>query len=168
MAALINKLKDVIAPNHAPESEERGRSSGTHTPTHPSHLNPAHADQPRSVSRGRSAPGLVPTGRGGAGNMSRSRVRDGSAPTESLAEVEAARSRSRSRARAGHHGEDLPVASGRGGLGNVHSEKERVGSREREARIEEEEREVERKFEEKHQHDKFLSGRGGAGNAAHA
>lgn len=97
--------------------------------------------------------------------MSRSRVRDGAEPTETPAELDAARSRSRSRIRAQHHGEDFPVASGRGGLGNVLAQNgEKAGSREREQKIEEEDREIEKTFEQKHAHDKFLGGRGGAGN----
>ncbi|GAA5907489.1 hypothetical protein JCM6882_003874 [Rhodosporidiobolus microsporus] len=160
MAALLGKIKEAISPSHPETDGERGRAA--HAPAHPSHLNPDHADAPRSQSRGR---GLVATGRGGAGNMSRSRVRDGSQPSESAADVDAARSRSRSRVRAQHHGEDLPLASGRGGLGNVYEGKDKAGSREREARIEEEDREIEKKFQDKHAHDKYLSGRGGAGNA---
>ncbi|TNY23886.1 hypothetical protein DMC30DRAFT_346646, partial [Rhodotorula diobovata] len=141
---------------------DRGRQS--HAPAHGSHLNPANADQPRTESRGRN---LVATGRGGAGNMSRSRVRDGSQPTESPAEVAAARSRSRSRARAHHHGEDYPVPTGRGGLGNVRGESQDARSREREMALEREDKEVEKRFAEKHRDDKWLSGRGGAGNTAH-
>ncbi|GAA5962202.1 hypothetical protein JCM8115_006628 [Rhodotorula mucilaginosa] len=101
---------------------------------------------------------------GGAGNMSRSRVRDGSEPSESAADLAAARSRSRSRARALHHGEDLPVAHGRGGAGNVAAEKRDAASRERERKIEEEDAEAEARFAEKHKNDEHLVGRGGLGN----
>ncbi|GAA5995426.1 uncharacterized protein JCM10292_005165 [Rhodotorula paludigena] len=162
MAALLGKIKSAVS-GHSDADSERGRAS--HTPAHHSHLNPAHADEPRAESRGR---GLTATGRGGAGNMSRSRVRDGSQPAESAADVAAARSRSRSRARAHHHGEDLPVAAGRGGLGNVRSQsKGPAGSKERERAIEEEDKAVEARFAEKHKDDKWIGGRGGAGNVTH-
>ncbi|GAA5868543.1 hypothetical protein JCM3774_005423 [Rhodotorula dairenensis] len=157
MASLLHKIKSAVNPvNH----EDRGRPF---TPAHHSHLNPDHADEPRSMSRGRES-GITPTGRGGRGNMSRSRVRDGSEPSESAADLAAARSRSRSRARALHHGEDLPVAHGRGGAGNVAAEKRDAASRERERKIEEEDAEAEKRFAEKHKGDEHLVGRGGLGN----
>ncbi|GAA5916706.1 hypothetical protein JCM8208_000756 [Rhodotorula glutinis] len=161
MPAFLDKIKNVVAPNH--DEGDRGRAS--HAPAHGSHLNPANADQPHGVEpRGRN---LVATGRGGAGNMSRSRVRDGSQPAESPADVEAARSRSRSRARAHHHGEDYPVPIGRGGLGNVRGESKDARSRDRERELEAQDKRVEAAFAEKHKDDKWLSGRGGAGNTAH-
>ncbi|EGU11172.1 hypothetical protein RTG_02975 [Rhodotorula toruloides ATCC 204091] len=195
MAAIVSKLKSVVSPNHTSEqgahppatlhalartnaaskelliatsrtdlrtslaAGERGR----HAPAHPSHLNPDHEDRARSASRGR---GLVTTGRGGAGNMSRSRARDADS-AEEAAEVAAARSRSRSRVRAQHHGEDLPVAAGRGGLGNVRGESKDARSREREAKIEEEDKEAEVRWEAKHKADEHLTGRGGLGNREH-
>jgi hypothetical protein len=45
--------------------------------------------------------------------------------------------------------------------------KEDKGSREREQKIEEEDARIEKEFEETHRHDKYLGGRGGAGNAVH-
>ncbi|GAA6021243.1 hypothetical protein JCM11491_001521 [Sporobolomyces phaffii] len=153
MAAVLNKLKGIVSGGH--HDEERGRTS-PHSP-----LNP---DASRSQSRGRN---LVATGRGGAGNMSRSRVRDGSELAENPLDVEAARSRSRSRARAHHHGEDLPVASGRGGMGNVRSESRDAGAKLRERQLDLEDERVEKDFERKHAGDEHLAGRGGMGNAVH-
>ncbi|GAA5964694.1 hypothetical protein JCM3765_004356 [Sporobolomyces pararoseus] len=156
MAAVLNKLKGFVGGHH---EEERGRAS-PHSP-----LNPNASEGARSQSRGRN---LVATGRGGAGNMSRSRVREGSELAESPADVEAARSRSRSRARAKHHGEDLPIASGRGGLGNVRGESKDARSKERERELDIEEERVEKDFERRHAGEEHqLAGRGGMGNSMH-
>ncbi|BGP57790.1 hypothetical protein JCM8202_002443 [Rhodotorula sphaerocarpa] len=160
MASLLQKFKGAVNPVHNDAGSERGRS---YTPAHHSHLNPDHTDEVRSLSRGRDT-GITPTGRGGRGNMSRSRVRDGAEPSESPEDVAAARSRSRSRARAHHHGQDLPVAHGRGGAGNVAADKRDAASRERERKIEEEDAEAEARFAAQHRSDEFLTGRGGLGN----
>jgi len=98
--------------------------------------------------------------------MSRSRVRD--ADSEESPEVVAeARSRSRSRTRAAHHGHDLGVPAGRGGAGNVRSPSRDPGSKERELKLDAEDKIVEEKYEEQHAHDDHAAGRGGFGNIAH-
>jgi hypothetical protein len=61
----------------------------------------------------------------------------------------------------------LPVAAGRGGLGNVRGESKDARSREREAKIEEEDQEAEVRWEAKHKADEHLTGRGGLGNREH-
>ncbi|GAA5944971.1 uncharacterized protein JCM15063_000589 [Sporobolomyces koalae] len=160
MASIVNKLKGIVSGNGQHHEEaERGRVS-PHSPLNPEH----ESTGSRPESRGRN---LVATGRGGAGNMSRSRVREGSEPSESPLVVDAARSRSRSRARAKHHGEDLPVASGRGGLGNVRSDSRDANARIKEQVLDEEDERVEKEFEKRHKDDEHLAGRGGMGNATH-
>lgn len=92
--------------------------------------------------------------------MSHSRVRGEGESPEVVAE---ARSRSRSRNRAN----DLGVAAGRGGAGNVRLPSSMQGSREKEAKMDQEDRIVEEKYEEAHQGMEHTSGRGGFGNVPH-
>ncbi|SCV74456.1 BQ2448_8095 [Microbotryum intermedium] len=114
-----------------------------------------------SQERGRF---MASTGRGGAGNMSRSRARQ---VDESPEVIAAARSRSQSRSRAAHHGHEPHVTAGRGGTGNVRSTSTDAKSRERQAALDAEERIVEDKYAAKHAREESVQGRGGLGNIPH-
>lgn len=94
--------------------------------------------------------------------MSHSQVRAADAE-ESNEDVNAARSRSRSRARDPH----AHVAAGRGGIGNVRTSSVDPSSREREAKLEAEEKAVGAKYQAAHEGEEHASGRGGFGNVPH-
>lgn len=98
--------------------------------------------------------------------MSHSRVRDQDAE-ESAAVIAEARSRSRSRTRAAHHGQDLAVPAGRGGAGNVRSPSKDPGSKERELKMDQQDKIVEEQYEAQHANDEHAAGRGGFGNVPH-
>ncbi|KAK4705934.1 hypothetical protein P7C70_g257, partial [Phenoliferia sp. Uapishka_3] len=133
------------------------------TPAHHSHLNPQFADTVDSDegSRGRKGGDYVPSGRGGAGNMSHSRGRQPNPNTvdEDEATLEKARSTSRTRSSSKE-----AFSRGRGGAGNIRSPSRDPAMRAEVDALNAEERDVQKKYEMEHKDDRMMGGRGGMGN----
>lgn len=88
---------------------------------------------------------------------SRGRQPNPNQPDEDAAVVEKARSGSRSRSKDVYTG-------GRGGAGNMRSPSRDPAARAKADALNEEEREITKKWEEEHKDDKLSAGRGGMGN----